>query len=380
MDFILNFLAHAGPFLLVLAPLIFVHEFGHFWVARRAGVRIEIFSIGFGREIFGWTDRTGTRWKVGWLPLGGYVKMFGDADAASMPDDQAAGGMTAAERAVSFPHKPLGWRTAIVAAGPIANFLLAIVLFAALFLSFGRPFTPPVIGGTVPGLPAEAAGLQAGDRIVAINGTTIERFEEIQRFILLNLDQPLEVEYQRDDRRRRTRLSPVIVEETDLFGNTVRLARLGIRSAAQREIESIASPVAAIGLAVEETWLQVTGTLKALGQMLVGRRGAEELSGPLGIAKLSGEAAQGGIGSLLAFAAMVSIGLGLINLFPIPMLDGGHLVFYAIEAVRGRPLGPRAQEYGFRVGLILVLSLMLFATWQDLVRLRVVQFLVGLVS
>jgi regulator of sigma E protease len=368
------------PFLLVLTALIFVHELGHFWVARRAGVRVETFSIGFGRELIGWTDRAGTRWKIGWLPLGGYVKMFGDADAASTPDRAAETGMTDADKAVSFHHKSLGWRAAIVAAGPMANFLFAIVIFAALFLGHGRPVTAPVVGSVVEGMPADKAGMRGGDRIVAINGQAIDRFEQIQRVVLLNLDSPLQVDLKRGDEAIRLALRPVIIEETDRLGNPMRLARLGIRSAGQREVEEISSPTRAIWLAVEETWVQTVGSLQAVGQMIVGRRGADELSGPLGIAKVSGEAAQSSLSTLIALAATLSISLGLINLFPIPMLDGGHLVFYAFEAVRGRPLGPRAQEYGFRLGLVLVVSLMVFATWQDLVRLRVVQFVVSLVS
>jgi regulator of sigma E protease len=373
-------ISYVVPFLLVLTALIFVHELGHFWVARRAGVRVETFSIGFGRELVGWTDRAGTRWKVGWLPLGGYVKMFGDADAASTPDRAAEAGMTDAERAVSFHHKSLGWRAAIVAAGPMANFLFAILIFAALFLGHGRPLTAPVVGSVIEGMPAEKAGLRGGDRIVAINGQAIDRFEQIQRVVLLNLDTPVQIDLRRGGDAIRVTLRPVIIEETDRLGNPMRLARLGIRSAGQREVEEISSPTRAIWLAVEETWSQTVGSLQAVGQMIVGRRGADELSGPLGIAKVSGEAAQSSLSTLIALAATLSISLGLINLFPIPMLDGGHLVFYAYEAVRGRPLGPRAQEYGFRLGLVLVVSLMVFATWQDLVRLRVVQFVVSLVS
>lgn len=368
------------PFLIVLTILVFVHELGHFWVARKAGVRVEVFSVGFGPEIFGWNDRHGTRWKIAWLPLGGYVKMHGDADASSATDHAAAVAMPPEHRSTAFPHKSLAWRAAIVAAGPAANFLFAILVFACLFAVSGRPFTPPVVGSTVEGMPAERSGLKAGDRIVAIDGSRISRFEQIQRTVLLNLDRPLEIEYVRDGERLRTTLSPVIVEDTDLLGNRSRMARLGIRSSGQRESEEIRSPVLAISYAVEETWSQTTGTLKAVGQMLVGRRGAEELSGPLGIARVSGEAARAGWGSLVALMATLSISLGLINLFPIPVLDGGHLVLYAIEAMRGRPLGPRAQEYGFRVGLVLVLSLMLFATWQDLLRWRVVQWFVNLVG
>ncbi|MFM8678752.1 MAG: RIP metalloprotease RseP [Alphaproteobacteria bacterium] len=380
MELISNLHVYVVPFLLVLTILVFVHELGHFWVARRAGVQVEVFSVGFGPEILGWNDRHGTRWKIAWLPLGGYVKMHGDADESSATDHAAVAAMSPEERSTAFPHKSLAWRAAIVAAGPAANFIFAILVFALLFVVSGRHYIPPVVGSVIEGMPADAAGLREGDRIVAIDGSRIDRFEQIQRTVLLNLDRPLDVEYQRGEERRRTTLVPRIVEDTDLLGNRSRMARLGIRSSGQREVEEIRSPLLAIGYAVEETWSQTTGTLKAVGQMLVGRRGAEELSGPLGIARVSGEAARAGWGALVALMATLSISLGLINLFPIPVLDGGHLVLYAIEAVRGRPLKPRAQEYGFRVGLVLVLSLMLFATWQDLLRLRVVQWFVNLVG
>lgn len=373
----MSLLEYVIPFLVVLTVLIFVHELGHFWVARRCGVKVEVFSIGFGREIFGWNDRHGTRWKVSWLPLGGYVKMFGDADAASTPSGEVAT-MSAEERAVSFFHKPLGQRSAIVAAGPAANFLLAIALLAGMFAFVGQPFTPALVGGVVEGSAAERAGVRPGDRIVTIDGAKIERFEDIQRIVQLNLDRPLSLGVLRDGREIDLPIVPVIVEEKDRSGNTIRLARLGIRGQGMEFRRH--GPGEAVWRAVQETWNQTAGTLKALGQMVAGSRGTEELGGPIRIAKMSGEVAQGGIGSLLLFMAVLSINLGLINLFPIPMLDGGHLVLYAAEAVRGRPLPPRAVEYGFRIGFALVISLMVFATWNDLVQTGVVRFLVGLVT
>jgi regulator of sigma E protease len=377
MEFLSGLWTYVVPFLIVLTVLVFVHELGHYWVARRCGVRVEVFSIGFGPELFGWTDRAGTRWKFSAVPLGGYVKMFGDADAASTPGAELAE-MTEEEKAVSFHHKTLGQRAAVVAAGPIANFLFALIVFAGLFVIVGQPFTPPEIGGVLPDSAAERAGLKAGDRIVAINDQPIERFEEIQRIIQLNLDSPLTLVVRRDGKDLRLNAQPTIVEEQDRLGNKMRLARLGIRGGGVEFVRY--GPGTAIWRALGETYHQTTGTLKAVGQIITGQRNSEELGGPIRIAQMSGEVAQGGIASLLVFMAVLSVNLGLINLFPVPMLDGGHLLFYGAEALRGRPLGARAQEYGFRIGLVLVFSLMVFATWNDLVHLRVVQYLVGLVS
>ncbi len=365
------------PFLIVLTVLVFVHELGHYWVARRNGVRIETFSIGFGPELFGWHDRAGTRWKLSAIPLGGYVKFFGDADAMSTPGGDLPT-LTPEEQKVSFHHKPLGQRAAIVAAGPLANFLFAIIVSAALFVLIGQPFTPPVVGGVVPGSAAEKAGFEAGDRIIRINGEQISRFEDIQRIVQIDLDQPLKVIVQRAGQEVGLTAVPAIIEETDRLGNKVRMARLGIRGSGMEYVHR--GPGQALWQAVAETYEQTTGTLKALGQIVTGHRSSDELGGPLRIAQMSGEVAKGGVANLFAFMAFLSINLGLINLFPVPVLDGGHLLFYAFEAVRGRPLGPRAQEYGFRIGMVLVFSLMILATWNDLVHIGFVQRLVGWVS
>ena len=377
MDWLIGAWNYLVPFLVVLTLLVFVHELGHYWVARRSGVRVDVFSIGFGPELFGWNDRAGTRWKFSAIPLGGYVKFFGDADAASMPGAELPE-MSEAEKVVSFHHKLLGQRAAIVAAGPIANFLFAIVLYAGLFSFVGQPFTPPEVGGVVANSAAERADIRAGDRIVRINGEQIERFEDIQRIVQLGLDQPLSVTVRRGGREVSLTATPVVALEADRLGNQVRVARLGIRGGGMEFVRH--GPVEAGWRAISETYTQSVATLKALGQIIVGRRSSDELGGPLRIAQMSGEVAQGGVSYLLAFMAILSINLGLINLFPVPLLDGGHLLFYTFEALRGRPLGQRAQEYGFRVGMVLVFSLMIFATWNDLVHLRVVQFLVGLVS
>lgn len=375
--FLGGFWTSVVAFLVVLTVLVFVHEMGHYLVARRNGVRIEVFSIGFGPELFGWNGRSGTRWKVSAVPLGGYVKMFGDADPASTPS-AGLGTMSAEERAVSFHHKPLGARAAVVAAGPAANFLFSIVVLALLYMTAGQAFTPPDVGAVQPGSAAERAGLQPGDVVRSIDGAGIERFEEIRQIVSLNPDRPLEMVLLRNGREVAVTVTPTVSEVTDRFGNIHRMGLLGISRAGTDHV--VHDPATAVWQAGREILSMITGTLGAVGQMIEGSRGTEELGGPLRIAQMSGEVAQTSFYALVWFMAFLSVNLGLINLFPVPLLDGGHLLFYAIEAVRGRPLGPRAQEYGFRVGLALVFTLMVFATWNDLVQLRVVDFFRGLVS
>ncbi len=377
MEMINGFLGVAIPFLVILTILVFVHEMGHFLVARWHGVRVEVFSVGFGREVFGWTDRAKTRWKFSLIPLGGYVKMFGDANAASQPGGELAH-LSAEERAVAFPCQSLAARTWIVAAGPAANFLLAIVLLAGLFATAGQPFTPPVVGTVMPGSAAEQAGILAGDRIVALDGAEIERFEDVQRAVRPRAGQSLTIEVLRDGERIALLGVPEASEQTDAFGTTHVIGLLGVtRSGVEYVRHGISTALWRAGI---ETWDLTVGTLDAVGQIIVGARGAEELGGPIRIAQMSGTVAESGLVPVIWFMAVLSINLGLINLFPIPMLDGGHLLFYGIEAVRGRPLGERAQEYGFRIGLALVFSLMLFVTFNDLANLQVFDFLKGLVT
>jgi regulator of sigma E protease len=348
----------------VLTILVFVHELGHYLVARRNRVRIEVFSIGFGPELFGWWDRAGTRWKFSAIPLGGYVKMFGDADASSGLPAARAEQMTAAEREVSFHCKRLGQRAAIVAAGPAANFVFAIVALALLFMTYGQPFTPAEVGQVIPGSAAEAAGIRAGDEIVSIDGHAVERFEDVQQAVRLNPGVSMALVVRRDGQLVDLRVTPTRVEENDRLGRR-EVGQLGVRGGAPRYVTR--DPASAVVRAVGETWNMSATTLHAVWQMIVGKRSTDELGGPLKIAQLSGQVIQLGIAPLLLFMAVLSINLGLINLFPIPVLDGGHLLFYAAEAIRGKPLSQRAQEYGFRIGLALVLTLMVFATWNDLV-------------
>lgn len=377
MEFLSGLWTYVIPFLVVLTVLVFVHELGHYWVARRNGVRIETFSIGFGPELFGHTDKMGTRWKFSAIPLGGYVKMFGDADAASTPSG-AVRSMTPAEREVSFFHKRLGQRAAIVAAGPIANFLFAIIGLTLLFSIYGQPFTPADIGSVQPESAAAQAGMLPGDVIVEVDGQAIERFEEVQQIVRFNQGTPLALVVERDGQRLPIGVTPQVTTVTDRMGNSHTIGLLGIGRAGMEYRRH--DPLTALWQAGRETVNLTVGTLGAVGQMIGGSRGTEELGGPLRIAQMSGEVAQSGVVALIWFMAILSVNLGLINLFPIPMLDGGHLLFYAVEAIRGKPLGDRAQEYGFRIGLALVLTLMVFATWNDLVHLRVVDFFRDLIS
>ncbi len=371
LDFLSGVWGYGIPFLIVLTAVVFVHELGHYVMARRSGVRVEVFSIGFGPEIYGWTDKRGTRWKFSAIPLGGFVKMYGDADPASRPD-RGLQAMTPEEKAVSFHYKRLYQRMGVVFGGPAANFIFAIVLLAALFMIVGQPSTPPDIGTVQEGSAAEAAGLAPGDVIVAIDGNRVNRFEDIQRVVR---DQPgtaLTVVIRRDGQEMDVTATPRATEITDRFGQTHRIGLLGIGRAGMTFVRH--DPATAIWYAVKDTYFLSWSTLKAVGQIIVGTRTAGELGGPLRIAQMSGNMAEQGIVSLVWFIAVLSINLGLINLFPVPMLDGGHLLFYSIEALRGRPLGQRAQEYGFRIGLALVFALMLFVTWNDLVQLKVVAF------
>ena len=359
------------PFLILLTILVFVHEMGHYAVARIFGVNVETFSIGFGRALYGWQDRAGTQWKIGWLPLGGYVKFLGDEDATSVrKSDQP---IVAAEGQRLFHEQPLYARAAVVAAGPAANFLFAILILAVVFSTIGQSFTPPVIDEVIENTAASKAGLQSGDRIVEIDSQSIERFEELQIIVATSPGISLNVQVLRHGVPLQLVIVPGTRSFEDRFGNTQHQGFLGVSRGGREHVRH--NPVAAVWYATRETYRLSELTLKNVGRMIAGTRPADELRGIIGIAQMSGQAAQMGFESLLGLAVIISIGLGLINLFPIPVLDGGHLVFYAYEAVAGKPLGEKAQEFGFRIGLVLVITLMLFALWNDLVRLEVFEHL-----
>lgn len=358
-------------FLIVLSVLIYVHEWGHYWVARRNGVRVEVFSIGFGPEVLGWTNAAETRWKISLIPLGGYVKMFGQDD--SRDDDDTPAEMTEEEKAVSFHHKTLGQRAAIVAAGPAVNFLFAIVAFAGLALFQGNPVALSVVGEVIPESAASAAGFKTGDKILAIDGREVASFEDLRQIVIRNPGREMAFDVQRDRQILKIPATPKAAVGRD--GEPPRIGQLGVRPHLDHIRYDRADPLTALWVGAERTFTLTYRILVYVGEMISGRRNADDLGGPLRIAKISGDMAQLGISQVILLMAMLSVNLGLINLFPIPMLDGGHLAFYAAEAVRGRPLGPKAQEYGFRFGLILVLVLFVFVTWNDLVHLRVIEFI-----
>ena len=355
------------PFLFVLTVVVFFHELGHFLIARWCGVRVLVFSIGFGPELFGFNDRHGTRWKVAAIPLGGYVKFFGDENAASVPDAETISHMTETERRESFFFKPVGQRAAIVVAGPVANFLLAIVIFAAVFTFYGKQATPARVETVQPNSAAQTAGFQPSDLIVSINGKKIDTFTDMQRVVSTSAGQTLDIEVDRGGVRMRLKATPALTELKDNFGNVHRIGVLGITGARGDPVK--VDPLTAVKLGVEETWFVVERTLSYIGGVVVGKESADQLGGPIRIAQVSGQVATAGFVALIHLAAVLSISIGLLNLFPIPLLDGGHLLFYAVEAVRGRPLSDRAMEYGFRFGLAVVLLLMIFATYNDLLHL-----------
>ena len=469
---VLEFLTGVGvyvlPFLAVLTVLIFVHEMGHYLVARWNGVRVEVFSIGFGPEIRGWNDSAGTRWKICWIPFGGYVKFFGDSDGASRPDDETLRELSDADRAVSFHHKRLGQRAAIVAAGPMANFIYAIIVLAAMYMVFGQRVTPAEIGRVVERGAGQAAGFQEGDVVLAVDGGSIHRFEQFEQAVFLNPDRPLTFRIRRDGRELALSATPRLVEKADRQGTMHKFGDLGVWPANPAIVGEVYedSPAAAAGfrlgdriLAINdrvidnferlqdmvaasggrrmavtvlrdgsearlyvtarrdvaakeagggERWLigilraqrapirlgpasavveaaatcydMLVQTLAYVGQMISGSRGTEDLGGPLRIAQASGQAAQVGVEQLIMLSILLSLNLGMINLFPIPILDGGHLLFYGLEAILRRPLTERIQEFAFRIGLALVLTLTVYVTWNDLVQLRVVEFISDLFS
>jgi regulator of sigma E protease len=359
------------PFLFVLSLVVFFHELGHFLIARWCGVRILVFSIGFGPELVGFNDRHGTRWKIAAIPLGGYVKFLGDENAASMPDGERLASMEASDKAESFAFQPVAKRAAIVVAGPMANFLLAIVIFAGVFMFYGKQSMSARVDTVQPNSAAAAAGFQPGDLVVAINGTAIGDFADMQRFVSESAGDRLEIIVDRKGTKLILKATPDLKEVKDNFGNVHRIGILGItRSTAAEDLKfQPVSPPQAVWMGVQETWFVIDRTMSYIGGVVVGREAADQLGGPIRIAQMSGQVATVGFVALIHLAGVLSVSIGLLNLFPIPLLDGGHLLFYSIEAMRGRPLSERAQEVGFRIGLAIVLMLMIFATFNDIVHL-----------
>ena len=404
IDFILTALTFVVPFVLVLGLVVTIHELGHFLAAKSFGVAIDRFSIGFGKAIASWTDKSGVEWRVGWIPLGGYVKFSGDDNAASVPDSEnlanlrrdieAEEGRDAVLR--YFHFKPLWQRAIVVAAGPFANFALAIALFAALLLAFGQYVLPPKIAAVQPGSPAERAGFLPGDLVLEAEGRPIKGFDELAQLVQVRANVPTDFVVERAGREIEIVATPEWVMRTDQVAGERRQGMLGLSPAQSKNdyIHVRYNPIQAVAGGVERTWRTLETTVYYLGRMVTGQVAADQLSGPLGIARISGKVAQAGaegapdVGSmilgggvnLLQLAAFISVSIGFMNLLPVPVLDGGHLLFYAYEAVARRPVAAKVQAAGYRVGLALLLGLMLFATWNDLQQMRVFKILGGVFS
>ncbi len=364
-----NLVRTLASFAVVLGVLVFFHELGHYLAARWRGVRVEAFSIGFGKAVTSWTDRHGTVWKLAWLPLGGYVKMHGQ----ERPEDAPEAVRQSWIEGQTFHEKSVLSRAIIVAAGPVANFILAMVLFAGLYAVSGEPVMRPVVGDVLAGSAAEQAGLKVNDRVVSIDGQKIDTFEDLQRIVMANPSRPLPIVVARDDADLPMNITP---QPHDVAGKTIGM--IGVRGGVV-EYTHVSVPRALID-GVTQTWVVTRDTIGGLAQIISGTRGTDELGGPLRIAQLSGQVAQLGLSSLVTFIAVLSVNLGLINLFPIPVLDGGHLVFYMAEAIRGRPLPRRALDYGFRAGMALLAGLFVFATWNDLSHLGLFRWVTGLIG
>ncbi len=355
-------------FLLVLTLVVFIHELGHFLVARWCGVVVKAFSIGFGPEIFGFYDRHGTRWRFAWIPLGGYVKFMDDDNAASMPSPEALQRMTPEERRSSFHTKPVWQRAAVVAAGPIANFLLAIAIYAGLNMAVGIRVMPAYVEKVVPDSPAAKAGFEPGDKIVAIDATPVESFDDLQRIVAPNAGRELTFKVERNGDTIDLKVTPAMDEQRDPFGRNFKRGLIGIqRSNAPDKWQTYSvGPIDAVARGVQETWSNITQTVAGLGDMISGRQSSEQMGGPILMAEVTAKVAGLGIEPLLRWIALISANIGFLNLLPIPVLDGGHLMFYGLEAVRRKPLSDRFQQVGFQIGLAFIIALMIFVNFNDL--------------
>lgn len=354
-----NFLS----FVAIISIIVFIHEFGHFWVARLCGVQIEVFSLGFGKELFGFNDKKGTRWKLCLLPFGGYVKMYGDKNAASVPDAEEIQKMTAAEKQKSFVFKNVYQRFAIVLAGPVANFILAIIIFTFLFKINGLNSVLPIVEEILPQSAAFESGLQKGDKILSINDQEIEDFNDIRKIVSVSSDQELHFEIEREKKIFSINITPKNQNNKDFFGDDIKMGMLGI-TASQTTHQNL-SIVEAFAQANIETYKISLAIFDAIGQLITGKRSVKELGGPIKIAQYSGKTVAMGITVVAWFMAMISINLGVMNLLPIPMLDGGHLFFYLFEIIFKKPLPQKTQQISFQVGMALILTLMLFTTFND---------------
>jgi regulator of sigma E protease len=372
-----NLLYTLAMFAVVIGILVFIHEMGHYLAARLFGVKAESFSIGFGKELFGWTDRQGTRWKLSALPLGGYVKFVGDMNSSSQPSPEMAA-IPVAERRHIFAFKPLWQRAIIVAAGPITNFLFAIAVFAAFIAIYGHMYTPPVVSAVEAGSAAAEAGIRPGDRVVELGGRDIDRFEDLIQVVTIHAGMPLDAVIMRGDQRLEMAVRPKVDLMVDRFGNSFERGLLGVRGARPVIVER--QGLGILYYAVDDTILLTRSIIDTLVQVITGRRSVKEMGGPLKIAQFSGQQASMGVPNFIHFMALISINLGFINLLPVPMLDGGHLFLYAIEGIRRRPLNPKVQEWAFMSGFALLISLMLFLTFNDLASFGVFEHLAGLLG
>ena len=362
------FLSYLLPFLVVLTVIVFVHEMGHYLVARWNGIAIQTFSIGFGPELFGFNDRHGTRWRVSAVPLGGYVRFVGDMNASSMPDDEAIAAIPPEQQPRLFVNKGVWQRISVVIAGPLANVIFTFLVLYALLLGYGRYTIPPVIGGVVAGSVAAQAGLTSGDKVLSVDGYDVRGFEDFQRLVATSPQRPISVVVERSGGAKTIVLTPESVESPDQFGHQHRIGRIGVtRDVARNDVTLYRpNPAEALGMTVEEIHFIVDRTSAFIGDFFVGRGDVKELGGPVKVAQVSGEVATLGVVALINLMALLSLNIGLFNLLPVPMLDGGHLLFYLIEAVRGRPLSQKIQEIGFRFGLALVLCLTVFTLYNDI--------------
>jgi len=366
LDSLLDWLRTPLSFILVLGVLVFVHEMGHYLAARWRGVHVEAFSIGFGKAIHKWTDRRGTEWRLSWLPLGGYVKLHGQEDPNDVTPEQRA----AWRPGQTFHEKPVRDRAIVIAAGPVFNFVLAMLLFAGLYMTAGQPQPSASVGTVAEGSAAAGAGLRPGDRILALDGQSVDRFEQIQRYIQPRAGQPVELRISRDGAEQALNVVPGARESN---GATVGVLGVTAGAVEFRRLNPIAATLAGIDQTIDVS----RQTLVSVWEMLTGSRGTEELGGVLRIAQISGQVTEMGVASTIMLIAVLSVNLGLINLFPVPILDGGHLVFHAAEAIRGRPVSPRVMEYSFRAGFVVIIALFVFSTFNDV---RHIGWLSGLFS